>query len=80
MPSWRLPKRRLGMTRSQTDVAIRSALALGFDSAIAENTTRTRFKLVLTRKAGDGAVRLCAWTWADWVAICREEAEHELPF
>lgn len=68
------------MTRRQADLCIQAAQGLGFASAVAEPTMGKRWKVVLTRTEGNGSVRLCAWTWADWVAICREEAEHELPF
>lgn len=76
----RRPTRTRGMTRQQAELAASAALALGWDTAQPEPITRTRWKLVLIRKEGDGSIRNCAWTWADWVAFCREETRHELPF
>lgn len=72
--------RQRGMTRRQADLVIKSAYAVGFESAASEEHSRDSYHVVLHGWPGAGTARITAWTWDDWLTICKEVAEHELPF
>lgn len=80
MPRTRVATRSAGMTRAQADVCLYEAFALGWEAAVAECLRGKRYKVILKRAEGDLTLHRTAWTWADWRAIAREEAERELPF